>query len=293
MGLTSAVDEKTHLLDMIKGDITPGTAALAWTGQAGFIIRGSRVSIAVDLYLSDVLAEKYRDTLFPHIRMADAPVTAQQLSGCLDLLLCSHAHSDHMDPGMLKLLYGSPEDEASPICIVPRYDEKTAGVRGVPDKRLKPMNSGETAALEHAAVTALASAHEELVNDESGNSKYLGYVIEVEGIRVYHSGDCVPYPGLEQKLSSLNIDAALLPVNGRDEYRFSHGVPGNFTVKEACALVRGAGIPFWIPHHFGMFAENSVEKEVIIQELEAWGFHEGDDCMIPEIGKIYYLSKEQ
>ena len=67
---------------------------------------------------------------------------------------------------------------------------------------------------------------------------------------MYHSGDCVPYDGLKFRLAEQNVDAALLPVNGRDEYRKSNGVPGNFTVKEAAQLCVEAGIDVIFPSPF-------------------------------------------
>ncbi len=61
------------------------------------------------------------------------------------------------------------------------------------------------------------------------------------------SGDCVPYAGLDVALAKRRIDIALLPVNGRDDFRRSHGVPGNFTVDEARPILREflSGLKRW------------------------------------------------
>jgi hypothetical protein len=64
---------------------------------------------------------------------------------------------------------------------------------------------------------------------------------------------------LENNLRDLKPDIALLPVNGRDEYRRSHNVPGNFHFEEAIALCHSTGIAYLIPHHYGMFEFNSVD----------------------------------
>jgi L-ascorbate metabolism protein UlaG (beta-lactamase superfamily) len=70
-----------------------------------------------------------------------------------------------------------------------------------------------------------------------------------------------PDPGLEEWLHARPIDVALLPVNGRDEFRRSRNVPGNFTLEEAVGLCHQVNIPIMIGHHFGMFEFNTVNVE--------------------------------
>ncbi|MCG8509851.1 MAG: hypothetical protein MI741_11550 [Rhodospirillales bacterium] len=52
-----------------------------------------------------------------------------------------------------------------------------------------------------------------------------------------------------------------LPVNGRDAQRLADGIPGNFSFSEALELARS--FPFLVPHHFGMFAFNTLAPETI------------------------------
>ena len=85
---------------------------------------------------------------------------------------------------------------------------------------------------------------------------------------IYHSGDTVPYEGLQEELQRYQIQLALLPVNGRDELRRSKGIPGNFTLEEALDLCQRVGIAVLIAHHFGMFAFNTVNPELIVQAAE-------------------------
>ena len=107
------------------------------------------------------------------------------------------------------------------------------------------------------------SAHETLTIDARHQHEWLGYVIDVAGMRLYHSGDCIPYPALAATLANLAPQVALLPVNGRDPGRSGNGVPGNFTLDEAIALCREVPIPVMVAHHYGMFDFNTVEPQVI------------------------------
>jgi len=68
----------------------------------------------------------------------------------------------------------------------------------------------------------------------------------------------VVYADLPAMLTRLGIDCAILPVNGRDEFRTTRGVPGNMSASEAIALCHAAGIPLLVPCHFGLFAFNTA-----------------------------------
>jgi L-ascorbate metabolism protein UlaG (beta-lactamase superfamily) len=237
------------------------TVRLAWLGQAGFAIAFARHRLLIDPYLSDFLAEKYRGKIFAHQRMMSPPIAPAELHN-LDFVFCTHRHSDHMDPGALPAIA-----QQNPACcfVVPRAERDAAANMDLPPSAIATIDAGESLSLaSDLTVTALPSAHETLRTNERGEHNYLGYLLQLGGTTVYHSGDCVPYEGLVERLRQSNVDLALLPVNGRDEYRRSHGVPGNMTFDEAVSLCRDAGIARWIPHHLGMFEFNTVA----LQELE-------------------------
>lgn len=44
----------------------------------------------------------------------------------------------------------------------------------------------------------------------------MGFVIEYNGVTVYHAGDTVIYEGLIETLSAWTIDVAFVPINGGD-----------------------------------------------------------------------------
>ncbi|MEP6565283.1 MAG: SIS domain-containing protein, partial [Mesorhizobium sp.] len=97
----------------------------------------------------------------------------------------------------------------------------------------------------------------------SGRHSFLGYLIEADGIRIWHSGDCVPFDGLIEEISALGPDLALLPVNGRSVELSSKGIAGNFSLAEAIETTRAIGASSLIAHHHGMFAFNTVAPESI------------------------------
>lgn len=252
-----------------------------WLGQAGFAIRHRDELLFIDPYLSDVLADKYRGRIFPHRRLHPSPVNPSDVAG-LDLVLCTHGHTDHMDLGAIPYLQTSSD----PLFVVPRSEAVKAVSRGIPPARLLGLDASEVFATAGVSVTAVPAAHEQVTTDAHGQNLFLGYVIDIEGVRLYHSGDCTPYEGQEEILRSLDIDVALLPVNGRDEHRVDHGVPGNFTLDEAIALCRAAAIPSLVCHHWGLFDFNTADPDDLRAQLA-----DVDDLRwrIPVLGEPFLL----
>jgi L-ascorbate metabolism protein UlaG (beta-lactamase superfamily) len=252
-----------------------GPVRMWWLGQAGFLIRSGGFLCAVDPYLAGE----------PRRLVPPAFDPAEPLG--LAAALCSHAHIDHLDPDALPALA-----RANPACVfvVPAAERETALKLGLAEERLRPARDGDRLDLAPgAAVRVLPSAHEQLETDATGAHRALGFVLELGGVRVYHSGDCVPYPGLAERLAVLKPDIALLSANGRDAERQRRGVVGNFTFAEAAELCLAAGIGWLVPHHFGMFAGNTVPREEL--ERAAAALPERLRCLMPEMRTRYELRR--
>jgi L-ascorbate metabolism protein UlaG (beta-lactamase superfamily) len=262
-----------------------GQPSLFWLGQAGFWIDTGTHQLLIDPYLSNSLAEKYAGSRHPHIRMMAPPVEIAHLPRP-DLVLITHAHSDHMDAGTLIPLHARFPDV--PL-IVPASRAEMARNRAGPDVHLIEVDAGSIVSpLPGLRITVFAAAHEDLEYDDAGRHLFLGYGITSGGMRAYHSGDCVPYAGLLEAVSEFAPQIALLPVNGRDASRLAEGVPGNFTLSEAIGLAHGAEIPYLVAHHFGMFASNTLDPEEI--DRAAVGLQEKPVLLRPRAGERLVLS---
>ena len=232
--------------------------SLFWLGQAGFLLRFDERVLLIDPYLSDSLAEKYRGRRFEHRRLMPAPIAPEDLPR-VDLVLCTHRHGDHMDPGTLPALA-----RHQPDCrfVVPAAEMAHARTL-LPAARLVAAVAGPRLELLDLVITPVPAAHERLETDDEGLHRFLGYGVSGRNLSLYHSGDCVPYDRLAARVAELQATTALLPVNGRDRDRAEAGVPGNFTLQEAAALCRQAGIPTMVAHHWGMFDFNTCDPHTI------------------------------
>ncbi len=236
-----------------------GSVQVCWLGQSGFLIRCRSGTLVIDPYLSDHLTRKYAGTDRPHIRMTRAPLAGDDLTS-VDLILASHQHSDHLDPGTLPALLAASPDALLGL-PAPLIDH--ARGLGLPADRLLGLAAGDTVSRGGFDVQAIPSAHEGLDTDAAGRHLYLGFVIEAEGRRLYHGGDTLAYDGLVSWLGPGPFDVLFLPINGRDPAR---GVPGNMSAAEAIALAEQVRPRYLVPHHYDMFTFNTVPVSTILDE---------------------------
>ena len=231
----------------------PGQLALWWLGQSGLLVKSQRAVVLLDPYLSESLTAKYKGTGKEHTRMTRCPVRPDLLS-MLDVVCCSHKHSDHMDPGTLP---GLMVASAGARLIVPTSLEGHACAMGLDGGRLVGLD--HDGIYEDAAkglkIRAVKAAHEGLDRDEQGRHLYLSFLVEMDGVRLFHSGDTVPWPGQEAAVGQ-GVDLAFLPINGRDPGR---GVPGNMTADEAVDFAAHVVARVLVPHHYEMFTFNTVD----------------------------------
>jgi L-ascorbate 6-phosphate lactonase len=260
----------------------PGTIAIWWLGQSGFLVKSRFGTLVIDPYLSESLTKKYEGTDKPHIRMTRAPFRGAELSG-VDLVLSSHKHSDHLDPGtMPDLLAASPGAALALPAAIVEYAETL----GLPRGRLIGLVVDRSFAWKGFSVRPVPSAHEGLDTDEQGRHLYQGFVIEVDGLRLYHSGDTLAYDGLPARLGPAPFDVLFLPINGRDPAR---GVPGNMSAAEAVALARRLRPRYVVPHHYDMFTFNTVP--VAEFEKEARWLPRGVEPRVLQCGERWEIER--
>ena len=110
-------------------------------------------------------------------------------------------------------------------------------------------------------------------------------IIEGNGVRIYHAGDTLRYEGMLPKLRALGpVDAALLPINGRDAARYRRNCIGNMTFQESADLAGELGIRLALPGHWDMFADNPGDPQAFMDYLDA-KYGKKVRCLIPEYGK--------
>jgi L-ascorbate metabolism protein UlaG (beta-lactamase superfamily) len=233
-----------------------GQGAIWWLGQAGFIVKLGRTVIGIDLFLS------------PHPRRRIPALLSPDAAAGFDLFLGTHDHRDHIDrPAWPALAQSSPKAAfIVPAFLLPGL----ANALRLPPERFLGLDDGVCTALKGVRVTGVAAAHELLDRDPAtGRYPYLGYLIEGNGFRLYHSGDCCVYEGLQTRLSRRRPDLVLLPINGRDAVRLKANCIGNMTYQEAADLAGALAPAMTIPTHYEMFAGNSENPQLFLDYMKA------------------------
>jgi L-ascorbate 6-phosphate lactonase len=160
-------------------------------GQVGVAFKGPTGILYVDPYLTDSDGEGGRlERSFP------PPLEPEEVTNASAVLL-THDHIDHTDPETL-LPLASASPEARFIC--PSTSRDTLEEAGLDRDRITVPEVGEPLEVAGATATAVPSAHTELERDPEGGYPYLGYVIEWNGVTLYHAGDTVIYDGLIETL---------------------------------------------------------------------------------------------
>ena len=222
-----------------------------WLGQSGFLVQWRGSHILFDPYLSDSLTHKYATTDKPHTRLTELVISPDALN-FIDVTTSSHNHTDHLDGETLTaLMQANPEMKL----LVPSANRRFAADRlGVDPDQLKAIDAGQSISLGPIELHAVPAAHEELAKDDLGFHQYVGYVAKFGTWTVYHSGDTIPYDGMEKILRQWKIDVVLLPINGRRPVR---RVAGNLWGREAANLAKAIGARMAIPCHYDMFEFNT------------------------------------
>ncbi len=260
------LQDEAFLKNVFHAQKNPDQLHLWWLGQSGFLIQWQEHHLLIDPYLSDSLTKKYEGTSKPHVRMTERVIDPERL-GFIHVVTSSHNHTDHLDGETLIPLW-----KANPNLkvLVSRANVQFVAERlQVQAERLTPIQvDHESVHIEPFLFSAIPSAHESLEQDQNGDHRFIGLIIQVGKWTIYHSGDCVPYNGLVERLHDWNIDIALLPINGRDPAR---GVAGNFTAEEAAQLGKQIHAGLVIPCHYEMFEFNTISPELFVDAARRIG----------------------
>ncbi len=120
-----------------------------------------------------------------------------------DLVLITHEHYDHCSPSDVKKI----ADQNLIILTVADCQSKLSGLEVKNITLVEPGNKLELLGLRIEVVPAY-NTNKPFHQKEN---RWVGFVIEMDGKRIYHAGDTDTIPEMSQLK---NIDVALLPVSG-------------------------------------------------------------------------------
>lgn len=256
----------SRLMEQIaRTPVLPDSLAFWGLGQMGIGVKTPQTMIYIDLCLT---GELIGESESKWVRGYPPPIAPEQVTNA-DYYLITHEHGDHLDPETVgPIARNAPQT----VFVAPGWCTDILLGLGIAAERIVTPKALEPVQLAGSDVrlTVVPSAHYEKTYDEAKGYRWVGYMIEANGVTFYHAGDTIIYPDYIETLKALPTpDVAMLPVNGRDYYRETKlGAVGNLLPVEAVQLTKDFGWDTLIVGHNDMHPNNAISYSSIIDILQ-------------------------
>ena len=212
--------------EMANTRLGDGEIALFWLGQAGFAIKDqSDTLVVIDPYLTDC-----GERLKP------------------DIFIATHTHFDHFDTDAMPLIAANPETRfyGPKSC----YDKWLS--IGIKEDRVELLEPEFAVRHKDICMRGAYADHGTLAPDA------IGLLIELQGIRLYFSGDTAYRPEKWEDVYHFKPHICVLSVNGKY---------GNLTPAGGALIARDTGAKLAIPCHFWTFREHGGNPQLFEEEM--------------------------
>jgi L-ascorbate metabolism protein UlaG (beta-lactamase superfamily) len=188
------------------------TIEVTYIANCGFMIQNNDKKILIDA-LFKVGPENY---LSPSDSVISKIQDGQQPFAHANLLLITHRHPDHFNaPLIARYLKNNPENILIAPSLAMDWIRHQADIT-IPDKQLVEIPKLNIQSID-TIIRGVKIKSIPLQHDERPGVQNYGYLIEIDGIKVFHTGDNTGAVAAEYEnaqLQSKNIDLALLNYYG-------------------------------------------------------------------------------
>jgi L-ascorbate metabolism protein UlaG (beta-lactamase superfamily) len=258
-------------------DVPDGQVAIHWFEQSSYAIKNSAgTMVQIDPY-------------FPHTRPPERyihpepPLDEAQLP--TDFVLLTHAHSDHTHPETIERIWQNfpqarfigPEESIHQILT-----ETTVDVL-----QTIPIRAGDLAEMGEMlvyAVYAKPPAGDPAANIKPPDVTHLGYIVEVDGMKLYFSGD--PINTFAEHEELIRPIALHQPDIG---FLTNHPSEGEFPFFDGCVkMAQKIGLTHVVPAHRACFVKRDYDPQEWAAQFPADG---PQPLIIPRNSYILYPSE--
>ena len=204
---------------------------VTWITQAGLVFENDKMTVMVDPYLSNSVAESFDPAKQRRIAVPESVFDIRP-----DVIVITHDHLDHLDPETLKRFLVGRE---KPITVLAPYNAYM---------KVKELGGGHNYVLLNPhSVWSEGGLTFYAVKAEHSDTTAAGYIIDDGKETFYVSGDTLyNYDVIDDviELCEDGVDFAFLPING---------VGNNMNIRDAADFACEIGAKCAIPVHYGLF----------------------------------------
>jgi L-ascorbate metabolism protein UlaG (beta-lactamase superfamily) len=184
----------------------------------------------------------------------------------VDAVLITHEHYDHMDPSLISELQKSTQ------CTVVADPTSVKKLRHlISPEKLVEARPGSEVKFDTVSVKVESSNHPPATTPVSF------IVTSEDDIKVFHTADSLPFPEMATIGEREKLDLVFCTV----------GIAPGTSPETGFEIARLTKPKVAVPYHTGSSADQKRFAELLKKELPKM------TCLIPEIGKIYQVSKRK
>jgi L-ascorbate metabolism protein UlaG (beta-lactamase superfamily) len=164
------------------------------------------------------------------------------------IILISHSHQDHLSKGDI-----SKVTTENTVIIAPKSCE--SDLASIKKAKLLLSEPGFKETVEGITIEAVPAYNVDKTNFHPKKNNWVGYIITVDGVRIYHAGDTERIP----EMKTFSCDIAMLPLG--QTYTMN-------SVEDAAEAALDVKAKVAIPIHFAMYEGTKEDADKFKKLLE-------------------------
>ncbi|MEM3596948.1 MAG: MBL fold metallo-hydrolase [Candidatus Bathyarchaeia archaeon] len=182
----------------------------------------------------------------------------------VDAILISHEHYDHFDPSLISEIHKQTK------CTVVADQTSAKRLRNIiPPEKLSEVKTGDEVKVGDVLVKV------EKCNHPPAATPVSFIIASEDNVKIFHTADSLPFPEMATLGEREKFDLVFCTV----------GIAPGTSPQTGVDIARLTKPKVAVPYHTGSAADQKKFAEILKRELPKI------NCLIPEVGKIYQVSK--
>lgn len=253
---------------------------VAWLGHASFVVNFFGTKILLDPALEERIGiTPFGDTTIGLKRYQSAALTADKV-GPVDLLLVSHAHTDHFDFPTLRRLQSTKTIAVTAKNTTPLW-------QGLNFKSVVQMHWQDTWELAGVQIRAIEGCHWGARLPWNKEMEANSLLLSKNGVNIFFGGDTGYTTQIKEQLLGIPIDLAIVGIGAYSPKSFEkkHATP-----EQAWQIGEEIGAKWVIPMHWGAFRLSQEPMDEPMKRFLAAAAGKQERIAIQEVGATWKMT---